>query len=131
MSPVARTVRLNELVKRALCTIIEREFTHKKLGWVTISRVIVSKDIQHARVFFTVLGDQDAESHSLNFLRNAQPFIRSKLAAAVRMRYTPALIFAIDHELKEALRIDGLIEHLHDRDKPAPAPPDDDNAPLT
>ena len=129
MSPVARTVRLNELVKRALCVIIEREFTHKDLGWVTVSRVVVSKDIQHARVFFTVLGNERDESRALGGLRHAQPFIRSKLAAAVHLRYTPALIFEIDHELKEALRIDSLIEHLHNNAAPSPTPKDHDDDP--
>jgi ribosome-binding factor A len=75
-------------------------------------------------VFFTALGDADDEARALHGLRHAQPFIRSKLAASVRMRYTPALIFEIDHELKEALRIDSLIEHLNDHAPPSPPPED-------
>ncbi len=127
MCPVARTVRLNELVKRTLGAIIEREFAHKDLGWVTVSRVVVSKDLQHARVFFTALGDDADEAHALHGLRHAQPFIRSRLAASVHMRYTPELIFEIDHELKEALRVDRLIDHLHNTAPPSPAPQDNDD----
>jgi len=119
MPPITRTVRLNELVKRSLSLIIEREFTHASLGWVTISRTVVSKDLQHARVFFTVLGSAKDEARALRILRHAQPFIRSKLAHAVRLRYTPELLFEIDRELKDALKIDQLIARLHDQDQPA------------
>lgn len=118
MATIPRTDRLNELVKRVLSTTIEREFTHKNLGWVTISRVVVSKDMQHARIFFTVLGDGDDEARALRILRHAQPFIRSKIAHEVRMRYTPELIFEIDNELKDALRIDRLLNSLHAPDQP-------------
>lgn len=107
---VPRIVRVNELVKRALSVIIEREFTHEKLGWVTVSRVVVSKDLQHARVFFTVLGDAAAERHALRKLIHARGFLRTQLARAVRLRYTPALIFEIDEELKQALHVEQLLD---------------------
>jgi len=106
---VPRIIRLNELIKRALSTIIQREFSHRTLGWVTLSRVIVSKDLQHARVFFTVLGDAHAEQHALHTLRHAHAFIRLHLARAVRMRYIPALIFELDEELKQALHVEQLL----------------------
>jgi ribosome-binding factor A len=119
---VARVIRLNELVKRALSVIIEREFTHADVGWVTLSRVVVSKDLQHARVFFTVLGGPDQEQHALERLRHAQAFIRAQLAHAVRMRYTPALIFEIDEELKTAMRVDALLNRLTPGEQPAKPP---------
>ena len=85
----------------------------------------MSRDLQHARVFFTTLGDSDDEARALHVLQHAQPFIRSKLAAAIPSRYTPELIFAIDHELKEALRIDLLLGHLQNDPQSPPAVPDD------
>ncbi len=119
-------MRLNELVKRALSTIIEREFSHRTLGWVTLSRVIVSKDLQHARVFFTVLGDAEAEQHALQTLRHAQAFITCHLARAVRMRYTPALIFELDEELKQALHVEHLLDHTSaDARRTSPGSPSD------
>jgi len=119
---VERVVRLNEVVKRALSVIIEREFSHATLGWVTLSRVVVSKDLQHARVFFTVLGDAEKEQHALLRLRHAQPFIRAPLAHAVRLRYTPELIFELDEELKKALHIDALLNKIKPDDHPAVPP---------
>ena len=68
MSNIDRTPRLNELVKRALSKIIQTEYTHSEIGWVTVSRIAVSKDMQHARVFFTTLGGETEEKKALKFL---------------------------------------------------------------
>jgi ribosome-binding factor A len=118
---VNRVTRLNELVKRALSLILEREFTHADLGWVTISRVVVSKDLQHARVFFTVLGDENKERHALERLQQAQGFIRAQLAHAVRLRYTPGLIFTLDQELKQAMHVEAILDKLRNDTSAPPA----------
>ncbi len=105
---VNRTARLNELVKRALSTIIQKEYSTSAIGWVTVSRVVVSKDIQHARVFFTVMGGD--EQRALARLIHAGPHLRHLLAQSVRLRSTPELIFEIDTELKQALKVDAIID---------------------
>ena len=110
MSNIERTPRLNELVKRALSRIIQTEFAHSGLGWATISRVAVSKDMQHARVFFTARGGEEEEKKSLTFLKDNQPKIRFFLGKTVHLRYTPKLIFEIDSELKKALKLDSIID---------------------
>jgi ribosome-binding factor A len=106
---VKRVERLNELVKRVLCGVLQDQYTHARIGWVTISRVVISRDMQHARVFFTALGDDEAEQRALNRLRHDRARLRYRLAHSIRMRYTPELIFEIDEELKRALKVDALI----------------------
>jgi ribosome-binding factor A len=105
-----RVDRLNELIKRALCDVLRDEYQHSQLGWVTISRVVVSKDMQHARVFFTALGGADEEQRALQRLRHDQPRLRFRLAHSIHLRYTPELIFEVDDELKRALAVEELIE---------------------
>jgi len=83
------------------------------IGWVTVSRVVVSKDIQHARVFFTVMGGD--EQRALARLIHAGPHLRHLLAHSVRLRYTPELIFEIDTELKQALKVDAIIDEAKKR----------------
>ncbi len=124
MSNIDRTPRLNELVKRALSKIIQTEYTHSEIGWVTISRVAVSKDMQHARIFFTTLGGENEEKKALDFMKSHQPKIRFHLGKTVHLRYTPKLIFEVDNELKKALKLDEIIDkaseltdkHNHDFD---------------
>ena len=107
---VERSVRVNELAKRVVSTILQREYAHTKLGWVTVSRVIVSKDLQHARVFFTVLGTDEDEQRVMNRLQADKAHLRFLLGNTIRLRYTPELIFEVDEELKKAMRIDRLLE---------------------
>jgi len=107
---VERTTRLNELVKRALSQIIQKEFLPEKYGWITLSRVVVSGDIQHARIFFTVMSGD--EQKALMMLRIRQPHIRHLLANSVKLRFTPELIFEIDDDLKQALKVDKLIDDI-------------------
>ncbi len=91
-------------------TILQREYAHTKLGWVTVSRVVVSKDLQHARVFFTVLGTDEDEQRVMNRLQADKAHLRFLLGNTIRLRYTPELIFEVDEELKKAMRIDRLLE---------------------
>ena len=107
---VERSVRVNELAKRVVSTILQREYAHTKLGWVTVSRVVVSKDLQHARVFFTVLGTDEDEQRVMNRLQADKAHLRFLLGNTIRLRYTPELIFEVDEELKKAMRIDRLLE---------------------
>lgn len=123
---IERTQRLNELVKRTLGTLIQRTYTIEKVGLITISRVVVSKDMQHARVFFTVLGGAEKEAATLKRLRDDQPQLRYALAHMIRLRYTPELLFEIDTELKRALHLDSLIDEAHDITAAHDTPPDDD-----
>jgi ribosome-binding factor A len=113
-----RVDRLNELVKRVLCGVLQEEYTHAQIGWVTISRVVVSKDMQHARVFFTALGGDEAEQRVLARLRQDQARLRYRLAHSIRLRYTPELIFEIDTELKRALQVDALIRRTLGTEEP-------------
>ena len=119
--PIDRSVKLNEQLKRVISTIIRDQYSINRLGLITVSRVIVSKDMQHARVFFTVLGDEEKEQKTLKKLTDDQSKLRHLLAQKIQLRFTPELIFEIDVELKNAMHIDSLIDqaletdkHLHD-----------------
>ena len=118
---VDRVVRLNELIKRIVSAIVREQYSIRELGLITISRVVVSKDMQHARVFFTVLGD---EQKTLKKLINDRAKLRHLLAGKIQLRFIPDLIFEIDAELKNTMHIDKLIDkaieqdkHLHDSEK--------------
>jgi ribosome-binding factor A len=110
---VERSARVNELVKRVLSTLIQREYARTRFGWVTISRVVVSKDLQHARVFFTVLGSEEEEQKAYERLQKDKSHLRFLLGKNIRLRYIPELIFEVDEELKKAMRVDRLIDEAH------------------
>ena len=104
-----RFERVAEQIRKELAWILEREMNDPRLGFVTISRVDVSKDLKNAKVFIAVReGHGDAESTKL--LNRASGFLRARLAAHMRMRYVPRIRFAVDEALEQASRIDALLK---------------------
>jgi ribosome-binding factor A len=79
---------------------------------------VVSKDLQHARAFFTVLGSEEDERNALERLVHDKSHLRFLLGRNIRLRYIPELIFEVDEELKKAMRVDHLIDEARSSDGP-------------
>jgi len=107
--PRARKVadRIHEVVAQMLDTKIK----DPRLGFVTVTDVRVTGDLQHASVFYTVLGDDDARAASAAALESAKGLIRSEVGKQIGIRLTPTLDFFADalpetaQHIEEALRI--------------------------
>lgn len=109
-----RVNRVAEQMRKELGDIIERKLKDPRIGFVTVTDVEVSGDLQQAKVFLTVLGDEDKTSATLEGLEKAKGFIRSEVGARIRLRKTPELSFHWDHSFEEGRRIDRLIDKIHD-----------------
>lgn len=114
---VQRTLKINELLKRAMSEIIQDRYRDRKAPWMTISRAETSRDLRFCKIYLTVLGDERKEKEALSKLKEDTPRIRFLLGHKVDLRIVPNLEFAIDEDLKEALKVDALIE------KNGPIPP--------
>jgi ribosome-binding factor A len=85
---------------------------------VTLTRVQVSPDLQQARVWYTVLGDDKSRAASARALERAAPFLRRQLGARLRIRRTPELRFTYDDSIAGQDRIEKILSELHrDRDE--------------
>ena len=119
---VQRTLKINELLKRAMSEIIQDRYRDRKAPWMTVSRADTSRDLRFCKIYLTVLGDKAAEKTALAKLKEDTPRIRFLLGHKVDLRIVPNLEFAIDEDLKEALKIDALIE----KNRPAPEPEEEE-----
>lgn len=106
----SRTERIGEQIHRELAELISREVKDPRVGMVTISGVDVSSDLSHAKVWFTVLGDEQATAHTLQGLRRAAGFLRRELGKRLSIRLTPELNFVYDDTQARAARLDALID---------------------
>ncbi len=105
-----RTRRVGEQIQRELAELIRTELKDPRLGsMVSVSGVTVSRDLSHARVHVSVLGDEMQTTESLKILQHAAGFLRHKLGQSMRMRVMPELHFHLDHSLEEGARISALI----------------------
>lgn len=110
---MSRIEKVNQNVKKEIGYIIQEELHDPRLEFVTITDAEVSRDLQHAKVYFSVLGDQSKFETSLESLKNARGRIRRLLGQRLKMRYVPELEFFIDKSVEYGARIDRAIEDIH------------------
>jgi ribosome-binding factor A len=104
-----RTRRVGEQIQRELAELIRNELKDPRLGMISISQVTVSRDMSHAKVFVSVLVNEQQTEASMVVLRHAAGFLRHKLGKILHMRVIPELHFFLDRSLEEGARIGALI----------------------
>ena len=107
--------------------MLARDVHDPGLGFVTLTRVEVTPDLQHARIFFTVLGDEKARRDSTRALERAAPYLRRQIGKRLRLRRVPDLKFIYDESIAGQDRIEQLINELHAGES-APSTDDDDRS---
>ncbi|MGH2359716.1 MAG: 30S ribosome-binding factor RbfA, partial [bacterium] len=90
-----RTEKLQEFIKEQVSEIIQQHVRDPRIGFVSITDVEVSADMRHAKIFVSVLGDEDAKSGTMAGLDSALKFIRGELGRRLEMRYTPEIMFKL------------------------------------
>jgi ribosome-binding factor A len=87
-----------------------------RVGFVTITHVKLSPDLQFARVYYTVMGDATARRQSARALERATPFVRRQIGARIRLRRVPELRFVFDESVEREERIERLLEEIRTTD---------------
>jgi ribosome-binding factor A len=105
-----RTLRVGEQIHRELALLLRDHVKDPRVGPVTIVDVEVSRDLAHARVYFTLLGDAEQMRLSEAGLRSAAGFLRAELHRRLKIRTVPQLRFIHDRTEERANRIEALID---------------------
>jgi ribosome-binding factor A len=114
--------RTDDLVRKVVSEALLTTVQDPRIGMVTVTGVRVSPEFDTARVFVSILGDEDVRRESLDGLRSAAPFLQSQLAKAVRFRRIPRLKFIYDESVARGFRIDEVLRGL---DSPGGSVPED------
>jgi ribosome-binding factor A len=109
MAQFRRTDRLNEQLRQEITLLVRDEVRDPRVGLATITAVQTSPELDHAKVYFTTLGEDDERQEVLAGLRSAAPFLRRELGKRMHIRRVPELHFEIDRVLEEAQRIERLL----------------------
>ena len=94
-----RTERLAEQFQQEIATIIHQELKHPGLGFVTITRVELSKDLSHAKVLFSCLGGDEERVRSQEALDRSTGFIHGLIKKRFRLKVIPAIAFRYDESI--------------------------------
>lgn len=123
---MSRIIRLGEQIRQDVGDILAREVRDPGIGFLTLTRVRVSEDLQLARVYYTMLGEPAERKKTARALERALPFIRRALAARLHVRRVPELAFEFDRSVAHQARVEELLEQIkrEDLERGAGAPPD-------
>jgi ribosome-binding factor A len=116
MSQGSRPDRVADQLRSELATLLARDVHDPGVGFVTLTRVHVSADLQSARVHYTALGDESAKKNSARALERAVPFLRRQIGSRLRLKRVPALTFVYDESIAGQDRIEQLLHELHAAD---------------
>ena len=108
----SRATRVADLLKEEISEMLCKEVKDPHIGFITITDVEVSKDLKHAQIFYTILGDEKQEEESADALSRVSSFIKKQLGKRLRMRYIPEIIFKYDHSLAYGTKIDHILNSL-------------------
>ena len=112
MSQGSRPERVADQIRAELGELLAREVHDPGIGFVTITRVQLTADLQTARVFYTVLGDDKAREKSGKALERAAPFLRRQIAHRLRLRRSAELAFVYDESIAGQDRIERLLNEI-------------------
>jgi ribosome-binding factor A len=104
-----RQSRIDHELQRELARLISQELTDPRLGFVTVTRVEITQDMQMAKVFVSIIGDRHVARQSMEALESARKFLRGELGHAVRLRHVPDLSFVEDRSTERAIELSQVL----------------------
>src|SRR5512139_2463686 len=111
-----RPDRLGDQIRTELSDILAREVHDPGVGFVTLTRVSLTSDLQIARVYYTTMAAGAARRETGRALQRATPFVRRQLAGRLGLRRVPELEFRFDESVEQQARIEQLIHEIHEQD---------------
>ena len=123
-----RPDRVADQIRQELSELLIRGEVHDPgIGFITLTRVQVSPDLQMARVFYTTLGDAKARQETARALDRATPFFRRRIGGRLRLRRVPEFEFRFDESVAHQDRIEQILRDLHEEERQRRGDHDDDS----
>lgn len=113
-----RRERMSELIRHAMADAIATELKDPRVGFATVTRVLVSADYSHATVYVSVLGGEEEKAQAMEGLENASGFLRTYIARNLHVRTAPEIHIELDRGLEHAAHIDELLNKIEEEQSP-------------
>lgn len=113
--------RISEEIKKELAEILRQEVKDPALGFISLTTVDVTADLQQAKIYYSVMGDEEAAQKTAQAIKRSSGFIRRELARRLSLRHTPELLFHYDDSIQHGIRISQLLnderKNRHEEDE--------------
>ncbi|MGE5379627.1 MAG: 30S ribosome-binding factor RbfA [Methylocystaceae bacterium] len=113
-----RNDRLAEEIKREMSQIFREEMKDPRLNLVSITRVEVSSELSHARIFVSVIGDEEERRQVDKALQGAKGYLRTEIGSRLQVRRVPELVFRIDRSIEHGVHIASLLNQIKKEQRP-------------
>jgi ribosome-binding factor A len=120
----SRASRVGDQIRAELAELLTREVHDPGIGFLTITHVKVSPDLQQARVFYTTIGDAKARKDSARALQRATPFLRRHVGRRLQLKRVPELTWMFDESVEKNDRIEQILQGLSTETKGEPPLPE-------
>ncbi|SRR5579883_1363173 len=114
MATNRRVSRVAELIKREVSQMLLNGIKDDRVGsgMVSVTDVDVSGDLQHAKIYVSIYGTQEAKTATMAGLKSATGYVRSELGSRMRLRRTPEVVFIEDHSIERGSKVLSLLNRL-------------------
>ena len=114
---MGRVEKVANAIKEETGNIIQNELRDPRLGFITVMRVELTKDLQLARIYCSVMGSEDKKDKAMEGLESARGFIRRLLSERLKLRLSPELVFKLDKSVDCSIEISETIERIKNESK--------------
>ena len=110
----SRPERVGDQIREEVTQLLARNVQDPGIGFITITRVKVTPDLQLARLFYTSIGDEKQQKETAKALERAKPFLRRQIAQRIRLRRAPELEFKYDESIADLDNVEKLLEQVRE-----------------
>ena len=120
MLPGSRASRVGDLVLREIADLLMKKLKDPRVTGITLTGIDVSRDLRHARVYFSLIGDETQVLQARAGLDSAKGFIKREIGLQTELRHVPELMFKHDPSLDTGSRMEKLLQKIKEDDSPIP-----------
>lgn len=107
-----RLERVSEALRQEISKIVHGELKDPRIGFVTITKVDLSKDLRFARVYYSVMGEEKDQSRTVKGLNSARGYIKRLIGERLGLKFTPEIVFEVDRSLAYAKHIYEVLDKI-------------------
>jgi ribosome-binding factor A len=107
-----RMNRIGEEIKKELSVLLQREMKDPRIGFVTVTSVEVTSDLQLAKVYVSIFGDEEQRKASLEALAKAKGFLRTEIGRRIKLRHVPDFVFKLDQSIDYGNKIESILRQI-------------------
>ena len=112
-----RLARVSEVIREVAASTILFNLKDPRVKNVTVTRVEVSADLQHTRIFVSVMGTEREQQLTMHGLKSAAGFVQTKIAAQLTTRFVPHVTFVLDEGVKRSIEISRLLHEAQEQSR--------------